>query len=161
MRWSPPRVIFLRSLSRNGQPVAMEKFVGQYLAPEGLGVADLQNFLRSELVVQQMIQVLGLSGALVTPQEAGQLYDRENQEVDAQAVFFAASNYLAQVALAPDAVAQFYTNNLAVYREPDRVQVSYVFFNVTNYLAAAKAELQKTNTFEEYVDSAYRQYGAT
>ena len=152
---------FLRSLSRNGQPVAMEKFVGQYLAPEGLSVSDLQNFLRSELVVQQMIQMLGLSGALVTPQEAGQLYDRENQEIDAQAVFFAASNYLAQVAVAPDAVAQFYTNNLAVYREPDRVQVSYVFFNVTNYLASAQTELQNTNTFEEYVDSAYRQYGAT
>ena len=98
----------------------------------------LQNFLRDELVVQQMIQVLGLSGALVTPQEAGQLYDREHQEVSAQAVFFSASNYLAQVAATPAAVGQFYTNYMAAYREPDRVQVSYVFFNVTNYLAAAE-----------------------
>ena len=152
---------FLRSVGRNGQPVAMDKFVEQVLAPEGLGVADMQNFLRDELVVQQMIQVLGLSGALVTPQEAGQLYDHEHQEVSAQAVFFAASNYLAQVSLTPDAIGQFYTNNLAAYRVPDRVQVNYVFFNVTNYLAAAKTELEQTNTFEQYVDSAYRQYGAT
>lgn len=152
---------FLRSLGRNGQPVAMDKFVEQVLAPEGLGVTDLQNFLRDELVVQQMIQVLGLSGALVTPQEAAQLYDREHQEVSAQAVFFAASNYLAQVALTPEAIGQFYTNNLAAYRVPERVQVNYVFFNITNYLAAAKTELEKTNTFEQYVDSAYRQYGAT
>jgi hypothetical protein len=149
---------FLRSLGRNGQPVAMDKFVEQVLAPEGLGVADLENFLRDELTVQQMIQVLGLSGTLVTPQEASQLYDREHQEVSAEAVFFAASNYLAQVAVTPAAVGQFYTNYLAAYREPDRVQVSYVFFNVTNYFAPAKAELAKTN-FDEYVDSVYQQYG--
>lgn len=151
----------LRSLDRGGQPVAMDKFVEQILKPEGLGVADLQNFLRDEIVVQQLVQVYGLPGLLITPAEAGQLYDREHQEVSAQAVFFTASNYLAQVAVTPAAVAQFYTNNLAAYREPDRVQVSYVFFNVTNYLAAAKVELEKTNTFEQYVDSAYRQYGAT
>ena len=149
---------FLRSLGRNGQPVAMDKFVEQVLAPEGLGVTDLQNFLRDELVVQQMIQVLGLSGALITPQEAGQLYDREHREVSAQAVFFSASNYLAQVAVTPAAVGQFYTNYLAAYREPARVQVSYVFFNVTNYLATAKAELEKTN-FTEYVNAVYQQYG--
>jgi hypothetical protein len=150
----------LRSLGRNGQPVAMDKFAEQVLAPEGLGVADLQNFLRDELVVQQMIQVLGLSGALVTPAEVSQLYDREHQEVSAQAVFFAASNYLAQVSITPAAIAQFYTNNLAAYRLPDRVQVSYVFFNVTNFLASAKAEWEKTN-FTEYVNSVYAQYGAS
>ena len=151
---------FLRSLGRNGQPVDMMKFAEQVLAPEGLGVADLQNFLRDELVVQQMVQVLGLSGALVTPQEAGQLYDREHQEVSAQAVFFAASNYLAQVSVTPAAVAQFYTNYMAAYREPDRVQVSYVYFNVTNYLAAAKAEWDKTN-FTDTVNAVYQQYGTT
>ena len=149
---------FLRSLGRGGQPVAMDKFVEQVLAPEGLSVADLQNFLRDELVVQQMIQVLGLSGALVTPQEAGQLYDREHQEISAQAVFFSASNYLAQVAVTPAAVGQFYTNYLAAYREPARVQVSYVFFNLTNYLAQSKAEWEKTN-FTENIEAVYRQYG--
>jgi len=149
---------FLRSLGRNGQPVAMDKFVEQVLTPEGLTVLDLQNFLRDELVVQQMIQTLGLSGALVTPQEASQLYDREHQEVSAQAVFFAASNYLAQVALTPSAIGQFYTNYMAAYREPDRVQVSYVFFNVTNFLAQSRTEWAKTN-FTEYVESVYRQYG--
>jgi hypothetical protein len=150
---------FLRSLGRNGQAVQMDKFVEQVLAPEGLSVVDLQNFLRDELVVQQMIQTMGLSGALVTPQEAGLLYDRENQEVSAQVVFFSASNYLAQAAATPAVVAQFYTNNMAAYREPDRVQVSYVFYDVTNYLAAAKAELEKTNTFDAYVDSVYQQNG--
>ncbi len=152
---------FLRSLGRNGQSVPLDKFAEQVLAPKGLGVADLENFLRDELVVQQMIQVLGLSGALVTPQEASQLYDREHQQVSAQAVFFAASNYLAQVVATPAAVGQFYTNYMAAYRQPDRVQVNYVFFNVTNYFAQAKAELNKTNDFAAYVNSIYAQYGAS
>jgi hypothetical protein len=149
---------FLRQLGRNGQPVAMDKFAEQVLAPEGLGVTDLENFLRDELVVQQMIQVLGLSGALVTPQEAGQLYDREHQEVSAQAVFFAGSNYLAQVSATPAAVAQFYTNYMAAYREPDRVQVSYVAYELTNYYAAAVQKIGRTN-LDAQVESAFRQHG--
>ena len=38
---------------------------------------------------------MGLSGRLITPQEAATLYQRENQEVPPQIVFFSASNYLA------------------------------------------------------------------
>ncbi|MGH7989605.1 MAG: peptidyl-prolyl cis-trans isomerase, partial [Limisphaerales bacterium] len=101
----------------------------------------------------------GLTGELITPQEAATAYRREYQELSAQIVFFSASNYLAQVAATPAAVAQFYTNYLAEYRLPDRVQVSYVEFNISNYLAQAKAELAKTN-FDEQVDAIYNQYGA-
>ena len=153
-------VELLQSLGRNGQSLPMEQFLTRVLAPEGLNAADLQRFLRNDLIIQQLVQTIGLSGALVSPQEVGQLYDRERQEVTAQAVFFSASNYLAQVAVTPAAIAQFYTNNMAAYREPDRVQVSYVAFEVTNYLAQSKAEWAKTN-FEENVDAVYRQYGAT
>ena len=149
---------FLRSIGRNGQAVPMEKFAAQILTPEGLSIADLQSFLRNELTVQQLIQALGVAGAVVTPQEVGLLYDREHQEISAQAVFFSASNYLAQVSATPSATAQFYTNNLAAYREPDRVQVSYVFFDVSNYLVGAKAEWEKTN-LTEYVNAVFAQYG--
>jgi hypothetical protein len=153
-------VEFLKSLGRNGQEVKIQQFVQQILAPARLTATDLQNFFHTELAIQQMIQTMGLSGALVTPQEAGMIYDREHQEVSAQAVFFAASNYLSQVSLTPAAVAQFYTNNMAAYRQPDRAMVSYVFFNVTNFLAQSKAEWEKTN-FTEVVESAYRQNGQT
>ena len=153
-------VELLRSVGRNGQMVPMEQFVGRVLAPENLTAGDLQKFLRDDLAIQQLIQTLGLSGALITPQEVSQLYDREYQEVSAQAVFFSASNYLAQVAVTPAVVADFYQKNMAAYREPDRVQVSYVAFEASNFLAQAKAEWAKTN-FAETVDAAYAQYGAT
>ena len=39
------------------------------------------------------------------------------------------------------------------------MQVSYVAFSITNYLAQSKAEWAKTN-FEAQVDAIYDQYGA-
>jgi hypothetical protein len=148
----------MRMLGR-GQMVPMDQFDQRILAPEHLTLTDFQNFVRTDLTIQQLVQAMGMSGTFVTPQEAGELYDRENQEVSAQAVFFSASNHLAQATVTPARVGEFFTNNMAYYREPDRVQISYVKFNVTNFLAQAKAEWAKTN-FNEVIDAQYRQYGA-
>ena len=149
-----------RALNTGGQPVPMDKFVEGVLAPKGFTVVDFQHSVRTQLAAEQLRMALGLAGSLVTPQEAGLVYDRENQQVSAQAVFFSASNYLAQVPAPADAVGMFFTNNMAYYRVPDRMQVNYVWFNVTNYFEQAKAEWAKTN-FESTVDSVYSQYGAT
>jgi hypothetical protein len=148
----------LRSIGRNGQAVPMSQFIERVLQPEGLDAPDFQRFVRDDLTIQQLVQTLGLSGALVPPQEAAQLYDRDHQEVSAQAVFFAASNYLAQVAVTPAAVAQFYTNNMAVYREPDRVAVNYIAYDLTNYFAAAELKVGKTN-INSQADAYYAQHG--
>ena len=148
----------LRSFGRNGQPVPMDVFVRQFLQPEGLTADDFERYVRHDLVTQQLVQTMGLPGELVTPQEAAAEYEREHREFSAQAVFFSASNYLSAVTVTPAAVAQFYTNYLATYRLPDRVQVSYVEFNVSNYLAQAKAEWAKTN-LEDVVEAQYRQIG--
>lgn len=148
----------LRSIGRNGQPVPIDEFIKQVLTPENLTDADFERFVRHDLALQQLIGVVGVVGQLVTPQEAAGFYNREHQEISAQAVFFSASNYLSQVTTTPEAVAQFYTNFLAAYRLPDRVAVNYVAFEATNFLAQAKAEWAKTN-FEEYVEAAFRQNG--
>jgi hypothetical protein len=148
----------LRSLGRNGQSVPIEAFVSKILQPEGLTADDFERFSRDDVVIQQLIQTLGLTGAFITPQEAANAYQREHQEISAQVVFFSASNFVARVAVTPAVVAQFYTNYLAQYRLPDRVQVSYVEFNLTNFLAQAKTELAKTN-FDDLVEMNYRQLG--
>ena len=146
-----------RALGLSGQSVSLQTFV-KLIASEGLTAADFERFASDDVVIQQLIQTLGLTGTLVTPQEAAATYQRDHQEVSAQIVFFSASNYLAQVAVTPAAVAQFYTNYLAQYRLPDRVQVSYVEFNLTNFLAQSKAEWAKTN-LEDNVNAAFQQYG--
>jgi len=148
----------LRSLGRNGQALPMDVFVKQILQPEGLTAADFERYIRHDLIIQQLVQTIGLPGSLVTPQEAAGEYEREYREFSVQAVFFSPSNYLSGVTVMPAAVMQFYTNYLATYRLPNRVQVSYVAFNKSNYLAQAKAEWAKTN-FEDVVEANYRDVG--
>ena len=149
----------LRSLGRDGETVSMADFEKQVLQSEGLTIADFESYARHDVAIQEVIQTVGLSGVLIPPQEIAAVYQREHQELSSQIVFFSASNYLSQVTVTPQAVAQFYTNYLAAYRLPDRVQINYVEFNVTNFLAQSKAEWAKTN-FDVEVDAVYLQNGA-
>jgi hypothetical protein len=150
----------LRSLGRDGRAVPLSEFVRQVLQPKGLTAGDFESFVRQYLALEQLQQAVGLTAELITPQEAAAAYQRDHQELSAQIVFLSASNYLPSVTVTPAAVAQFYTNYLAEYRLPDRVQVSYVAFELTNFLAAAEQKLSRTN-FNEQVDAVYRQYGAS
>ena len=145
-----------RAFGANGQPIRMDQFLDG-IKPRGYTAADFEHSIRSQLTVEQLRLTLGLAGALVTPQEAAMLYDYEHREAHAQAVFFSVSNYLDSVTVTPAAVAEFYTNSMAYYRLPDRVQVNYVWFNVTNYLGFAQAELAKTN-FDQIVEDNYKKY---
>jgi hypothetical protein len=149
----------LRSLGRNGKAVSLSDFEKQILHPKGLTAENFENFVRQYLIMEQLQQALGLTGELITPQEAAAAYQRDHQELSAKIVFFSASNYLAGVsAPTPETLLRFYTNQEAVYRLPDRMQVSYVAFEVTNYLAQARAEWAKTN-FDELVGAYFRQLG--
>ena len=100
---------------------------------------------------------MALGGKLVTPQEAKGLYVREHEELATEAVFFSASNYLDKVTATPEAILAFYTNSLPNYRIPERVQVSYVKFDFTNFLAEAEKELAKMTNLNQQVEEAYRQ----
>jgi hypothetical protein len=150
----------LRSIGRNRQAVPLSEFERQVLRPKGLTAQDFRNFARQYLIMEQLQQAIGLTGELITPQEAAIAYQRVNQELSAQIVFFSASNYLSSVAVTPEAVARLYanTNYLDTCRLPQRVQVNYVAFELSNYLAAAEQKLGATN-LDNQVDALYRQYG--
>lgn len=148
----------LRSLDRNGQHVTLDALNREVLQPRGLTVGDFERFARNDIAIQQLIQALGLTGELVTPQEAAELYEREHQEVSAQAVFFSATNYFSSVNINSNIVAQFYTNQMAYYRLPDRVQVNYVAFEISNYLATAEKSIGKTN-LESAVEANFQKFG--
>lgn len=136
-----------------------EMFINQVLKPRGYEVEDLERFVRHYMGLEELIATVGLGGKLVTPQEIRDLYKRENEQLETAAVFFSASNYLASVSVAPDAVMQFYTNRQAGYRIPDRVQVSYVRFDVTNFLAEATQDLAKMTNLDFQIDEMYKQGG--
>lgn len=147
-----------QSLGFKGKSIQFADFLKYVLEPASLTSQDFQNFVRDEFVQEQLMRTLGGSGALITPQEASALYRRENQPISAQAIFFNFSNYLSEVTAPPAAVGQFYTNHLAEYRLPDRVQISYVEFNVTNFMTAAEQKIGKTN-LEYQVENIFRQNG--
>lgn len=122
---------------------SMDLFEKQVLIPGGLRVADYEHFLRHELGQQQLMIALGLGGQLVTATDARSIYERENQEISAQAVFFNAANHLASIAPKSGALSEFYSNQVARYRLPERAQISYVEFKATNHWADAGADLAR------------------
>ncbi len=135
----------LAGLGRNGQTVSLQALVEQALGPKGFTDADFESYVRHDMMIRQLVQALGLPGELVTPQEAKAAYQRENEELSSQIVFFSSSNYVTLVKPTAAAIGQFYTNYQAQYRLPDRVQINYVVYSLSNYLTQARAEWAKTN----------------
>jgi len=108
-------------------------FVDRVLKPVGLTADDFERFLRHEIGIQQLVSTAGVAGKLVTPGEAETMFREDNQELACSMILYSASNFMAGVMVTNDALRQFYTNRMSVYREPVRMQVNYVKFNVTNY----------------------------
>jgi hypothetical protein len=132
-------------------------FIQKVLPQMNLNVSDFERYLRHFVGIQELISTFGLSGRLITPQEAKALYEREHQEVATEGVFFSATNYLAAVNPNPDIIAQFYSNRVATYAIPERVQVNYVQFSLSSYLQQAQTELG-TN-LEELVEANIQRLG--
>lgn len=135
--------LILRQLENHyNTHLTLDDFVTRILAPQGITAGDFERFLQHDLSIQQLISIVGASGKLMSPAEIQSLYEQEHQEVKADVVFFSSSNYLASIP-EPTAAAlgEFYTNEEAQYREPDQMQISYVRFNITNYLADAEKQL--------------------
>jgi PPIC-type PPIASE domain/SurA N-terminal domain len=139
-----------------GSGASLDAFVDKTLRAKGMTAADFERFVRHELGRQQLVSLAGLNGKMVTPQEAEDLYRREHQDLSASMVYFSASNYMAGVTVKPEDLEKFYNDHKANYRTPDRVQVNYVKFNLTNYMAEAQSKL--TNLTQE-VEAVYKQYG--
>jgi len=76
---NPPRDrrTILRSLNR-GNRLPLDAFAKKSCT-RAADVEDFERYIRHELGMQQLAEVTGLGGALVTPQEAQTLYEREHQ----------------------------------------------------------------------------------
>lgn len=148
----------IRNFARNGAD-GLTAFKKTVLEPKRMTMGDFERFIRHTVGNQQLAAAVGVSGKLITPQEVRALYERENREISAQVVFFAASNYLAQVTVEPGALLEFHSNQLARYRLPERVQVSYVKFESTNHWEEAGAELAKMTNLTALLDAEYQRRG--
>lgn len=121
----------------------------------GLTRDDLERFARNEAGRQQLVALQGIGGKLVPPQEAAYFYRRDNEKVQMDAVFFSLSNYLSKVQTDDTKVEQYFNQNAALYRTPDRVAVSYLAFEATNFMAEADTQLAKMTNLPMIVDQIY------
>ncbi|MCS7336781.1 MAG: peptidyl-prolyl cis-trans isomerase [Verrucomicrobiae bacterium] len=126
---------------RRGAAATLDAFEREVLRQGGMTREDFQRFLRNELAIQQLANLAGLVGSLVTPDEAKALYRYENEEVTVALALFPFTNYLDRVQVSVDEARQFYSNHLARYEIPERVQLRYVRWDLTNFLSDADAEL--------------------
>lgn len=126
---------------------------------EGLTRPDFEQFIRNEVALQHLVQLGGLSGALVPPREAEARYREGNDQFGAQLVMFSATNHLAEVDLSTTNLTQYYSNRLAEYRIPERVMVRYVKFASSNFLADADQQLSTRTNLDLALQAEYQRRG--
>ena len=120
-----------------------------------LTLDDFDRFVRHQAAQQYLVALFGMSGKLITPQEAEFFYRRETEPMVTQIVTFPATNYYAATKPTEAELEDFFAKHQADYRLPDRVQVNYVAFPISNYLAQADKTLG-TN-MDDRVDQFYRE----
>jgi parvulin-like peptidyl-prolyl isomerase len=135
-----------------------EQFIAQ-LATKRVSQADFERFARNEVAIQHLVALTGAAGKLITPQEAEAQFRRENEELEAEAVFLASSNFVSQVVVEPAAVATYFTNNLPNYRVPEKLQVAYVKFPAIDYLEEADRIITSDTNLNLNVDAIYNERG--
>lgn len=138
---------------------AYSQFVRQCEAVKRISEADIERFAAHQVGIQALAATFGLNGALVTPAEAEASYRREHEQFDVQGAIFSSARFYTNAPINPTALSQFYTNHLSMYHNPERVQVSYVRFDLTNFAAEADQKLAKETNLEQRLDSIYRQQG--
>jgi len=137
-----------------------ELFTTRILKQGGMDKTDFYRFVGHEIAVQQMVSLAGLPGALVVPAEAEELYRQQNESAAATSVLFSGAKFKDQVPQGPQEIAAYFAQNKAIYRTPERIQVGYVRFDATNYLAEAEVQMNQMTNLTERVDQTFSERGA-
>ena len=138
-----------------------DKFEHDYLLREGLTLEDFERYMRHEAAIQQLIGVAAATSKLISPREAESLYRKEHEQVATEVAGFWPSNYLSKVQVAPDAISKYYSNHLANYRIPERIQVNYIEFGASNFMAEAEKDINQKTNLNSYADGEYIRRGGT
>ena len=136
-----------------------DNFATNLLRRYGMNKGDLQRFARNQVLIEQLRELAGLAGELVTPREAERLYREQNLQANAQAVFFSSTDYV-NLGESLEGLEAFYTNRMALYREPEKRRIHYLSFAATNYLAEAKTRLIESTNVAEMIGEIYTEKGA-
>jgi hypothetical protein len=121
----------------------------------GVTLDDFDRYARHQAGQEYLIALVGMTGKLITPSEAAVFYRREHEPIETELVSFPTTNFYSLTTPTEKDIEDFYTKRQADYRVPDRIQVNYVSFPASNYLAKAQKDLG-TN-LDEHVNQDYLQ----
>ncbi len=134
-----------------------ERVIKSNFEPHGVSIEQFEEFSKHELGREHLQATYGMPGALVTPAEATELYRSENDELHTEIIVFDGSNYVSQVKVNDAGLTNFFQTYSTRYDLPERSQVNYVRFDLTNYFADADKEIQmRTNLTAEIEQDYYR-----
>jgi hypothetical protein len=137
-----------------------EKFIANEVMAKGnLLMEDFGRYVRHEAGQQLLISLFGMSGKLITTNEASFFYRREHEPTSVEVAFFPLTNYVAMATVTPQEISDFYNKQQAAYRLPERLQLDYVKFEATNYLSAADKDIGGITNLDERVEQTYLQAG--
>ena len=128
------------------------------LAQRRMTEEDFQRFARNQIAVSQLSSLVGMTGELVSPREAEALYREESLQANTQVVFFSSTNF-ANLGQNLEGLETFYTNRMALYRNPVKRKINYVKFASTNYLAEAETKLSTVTNITEMAKLIYNEKG--
>jgi hypothetical protein len=137
----------------------LEKFEKEVLIPNRLSALDFERFVRNDAAIQQLSTVVGAAGRLIPPTEAEALYRREHQELAGDIVFFHLTNYMSKVVITNGALTNFFSQQVARYRVPEKVRVSYVEFSKSNFLADADQRFATLTNLDLQIRDMYYKAG--
>lgn len=142
-----------------GDAAGATRFETEVLKPNGLTLEDFARFIRHDAAIQQLSTLYGAAGRMVTPGEAEDVYRRENQEVAGQIALFNVSNYMSSVTVSNQALTQWYSNQMARYRTPELVRVSYIEVLASNFLAEADKQIDSVSNLNMRLQEFYYKAG--
>jgi len=135
------------------------RFMAQ-LPSRGLSERDFERFARHQVAIGHLVALAGATGKMIAPQAAEQEFREAHEKADTKVVVFNSSNYLAKVDASPEKIGTYYTNRAANYRLPERIQLSYVDFPASNYVATAETQLATRTNLAQIIDAEYLRRGA-
>ena len=133
---------------------AYDNLMTNGLAQRRMTEEDFRRFAKNQIIVSQLSSVLGLTGELISPRETERLFREESLQADCQVVFFSSTNH-ANLGQDLTGLETFYTNRMALYRNPVKRTINYLKFASTNYLTEAEQRLTELTNITTMVDQIY------
>jgi hypothetical protein len=142
-----------------GQTMSKEKFqefVRTELNEKGrVSEEDFYHWVRDQAGMALLMKLYGMNGELITSQEVESFFRRDHDMMTVELARFPVSNYIAKIAPTEKDIQDLYAKRQAAYRLPDREQINYIFFNPTNYLKTADANMAGISNLDSQIEQKY------